>query len=178
MVLLEQNLETGMIQYTSRDGTQIDALYSRPAGEGSYPAVIVTMEGMGLMDHHKDIAVRFAGQGYLAIAPDLYTREGTPEPENVMATLLGSPDSRAMDDLEGAALFLKSQAHSNGKVGIIGFLLRRTLHADDGLPEQQHQRSGGLGRRLHRPRADRTPPGAAHGHGPQPFLPVAGVVRG
>ena len=121
MVLLDQSLETGMIQYTSRDGTQIDALYSRPAGEGSYPAVIVTMEGMGLMDHHKDIAVRFAGQGYLAIAPDLYTREGTPEPENVMATLLGSPDSRAMDDLDGAALFLKSQAHSNGKVGIIGF---------------------------------------------------------
>ena len=73
------------------------------------------------MDHHKDIAVRFAGQGYLAIAPDLYTREGTPEPENVLATLFASPDARAMDDLEGAALFLKSQGDSNGRVGIIGF---------------------------------------------------------
>ncbi len=121
MVLVGQELETGTIQYTSRDGTTIDAFYSRPAGAGSYPGVIVTMEGMGLMDHHKDIAVRFAGQGYLAIAPDLYTREGTPEPENVLATLFASPDARAMDDLEGAALFLKSQADSNGKVGIIGF---------------------------------------------------------
>ena len=121
MVLAGQQLETGMIQYASRDGTMIDALYSRPAEPGNYPAVIVTMEGMGLMDHHKDIAVRFAGRGFLAIAPDLYTREGTPEPENVLATLFASPDSRAMDDLEGAALFLKSQAHSNGKVGIIGF---------------------------------------------------------
>ena len=91
MVLVGQELETGMIQYASRDGTMIDALYSRPAAPGSYPAVIVTMEGMGLMDHHKDIAVRFAGQGYLAIAPDLYTREGTPEPENVLATLFASP---------------------------------------------------------------------------------------
>ena len=121
MVLAGQQLETGMIQYASGDGTMIDALYSRPAEPGNYPAVIVTMEGMGLMEHHKDIAVRFAGRGYLAIAPDLYTREGTPEPENVLATLFASPDSRAMDDLEGAALFLKSQAHSNGKVGIIGF---------------------------------------------------------
>ena len=121
MVLVGQELETGTIQYTSRDGTTIDAFYSRPVGSGSYPGVIVTMEGMGLMDHHKDIAVRFAGQGYLAIAPDLYTREGTPEPENVLATLLASPDSRAMDDLEGAAVFLKSQADCNGRVGIIGF---------------------------------------------------------
>ena len=121
MVLAGQQLETGMIQYASRDGTMIDALYSRPAEPGNYPAVIVTMEGMGLMNHHKDIAVRFAGRGFLAIAPDLYTREGTPEPENVLATLFASPDSRAMDDLDGAALFLKSQAHSNGKVGIIGF---------------------------------------------------------
>ena len=121
MVLVGQDLETGTIQYASRDGTMVDAFYSRPAGGGSYPGVIVTMEGMGLMAHHKDIAVRFAGQGYLAIAPDLYTREGTPEPENVLATLFAAPDSQAMDDLEGAALFLKSQAHCNGKVGIIGF---------------------------------------------------------
>ena len=121
MVLASQQLETGMVQYASRDGTMIDALYSRPAEPGNYPAVIVTMEGMGLMDHHKDIAVRFAGRGFLAIAPDLYTREGTPEPENVLATLFASPDSRTMDDLDGAAVFLKSQAHSNGKVGIIGF---------------------------------------------------------
>ena len=91
MVLVGQELETGTIQYTSQDGTTVDAFYSRPAGAGSYPGVIVTMEGMGLMDHHKDIAVRFAGQGYLAIAPDLYTREGTPEPENVLATLFASP---------------------------------------------------------------------------------------
>ena len=94
MVLAGQQLETGMIQYASRDGAMIDALYSRPAEPGNYPAVIVTMEGMGLMDHHKDIAVRFAGRGFLAIAPDLYTREGTPEPENVLATLFASPDSR------------------------------------------------------------------------------------
>ena len=76
MVLTGQQLETGTIQYASRDGTTMNAFYSRPAEPGNYPGVIVTMEGMGLMDHHKDIAVRFAGQGYLAIAPDLYTAGG------------------------------------------------------------------------------------------------------
>ena len=71
----------------------------------------MTMEGMGLMDHHKDIARRFAAQGYLAIAPDLYTREGSPDPssqEEVLKTLFSAPDSQAMDDLDGAAVHLKS----------------------------------------------------------------------
>ena len=89
-------METGTIQYTSRDGTQIDALYSRPAGEGSYPAVIVTMEGMGLMDHHKDIAVRFAGQGYLAIAPDLYTRETSADVRTDTTTAAPPPCPRRL----------------------------------------------------------------------------------
>jgi carboxymethylenebutenolidase len=124
MVLVGEKLESGTIQYTSRDGTQVNAFYSRPAGPGSYPGVIVTMEGMGLMEHHKDIARRFAGQGFLAIAPDLYTRQGTPDPSNmdeVIKTLMSVPDSQAMDDLDGAAVHLKNQAHCNGKVGIIGF---------------------------------------------------------
>lgn len=124
MVVVGEQVETGNIQYTSRDGTAINAFYSRPSAPGSYPGVIVTMEGMGLMDHHKDIARRFAGQGYLAIAPDLYTREGSPDPSNqeeVLKTLFGAPDSQAMDDLDGAAVHLKNQPHSNGRVGIIGF---------------------------------------------------------
>ena len=54
MVLVGESLESGTIQYTSRDGTSINAFYSRPAVPGSYPGVIVTMEGMGLMEHHKD----------------------------------------------------------------------------------------------------------------------------
>ena len=124
MVLVGESLESGTIQYTSRDGTSINAFYSRPAVPGSYPGVIVTMEGMGLMEHHKDIARRFAGLGFLAIAPDLYSREGSPDPSNmdqIIKTLMSVPDSQAMDDLDGAAIHLKNQAHCNGKVGIIGF---------------------------------------------------------
>ncbi len=69
----------------------------------------------------KDLARRFAEEGYLAISPDLYTREGRPAADKVLETLFSVPDSQTMGDLDGAALYLKNHTHSNGKVGIIGF---------------------------------------------------------
>ncbi len=121
MVTTSANLKSNMTKYSGTDGTEIDAYLSQPADPGNYPGVIVTMEGMGLEDHMKDLCRRFAEQGYIAIAPDLYTREGRPAPEKVLETLFSVPDSQTMGDLEGAALFLKSSPHANGKVGIIGF---------------------------------------------------------
>jgi len=121
MVTTSANLQSGMMQYPSQDGTQIDAYLSQPANPGQYPGVIVTMEGMGLEDHMKDLARRFADEGYIAIAPDLYTREGRPAPDKVLETLFSVSDSQTMGDLEGAALYLKNHSQSNGKVGIIGF---------------------------------------------------------
>ena len=121
MVTTSADLLSDMMRYSSTDGAQIDAYLSQPAAPGDYPGVIVTMEGMGLEDHMKDLCRRFAEQGYIAIAPDLYTREGRPAPEKVLETLFSVPDSQTMGDLEGAALFLKGHAHANGKVGIIGF---------------------------------------------------------
>ncbi len=121
MVTTSANLQSDMMRYSSQDGAQIDAYLSQPAAPGRYPGVIVTMEGMGLEDHMKDLCRRFAEQGSIAIAPDLYTREGRPAPDNVLETLFSIPDSQTMGDLEGAALYLKNHSHSNGKVGIIGF---------------------------------------------------------
>ena len=124
MVIEGELIESSAIQYKSGDGSSIGAFYSRLSAPGLYSGVIVTMEGMGLMDHHKDIARRFAAQGYLAIAHDLYTREGSPDPssqEEVLKTLFSAPDSQAMDDRSVQVVHPKSQTHSNGRVGIIGF---------------------------------------------------------
>src|SRR5262249_31072600 len=82
------------------------------------------MEAFGLVEHIKDVARRFAEQGYLAIAPDMYTREGSPDPtvmDQVLQTMFSVPDTQAVADLEGAIAYLKRQADSNGKVGAIGF---------------------------------------------------------
>ncbi len=66
MVTTSANLQSGMMQFSSQDGSQIDAYLSQPANPGQYPGVIVTMEGMGLEDHMKDLARRFAEEGYIA----------------------------------------------------------------------------------------------------------------
>jgi len=113
-----------MTQYPSQDGTQINAYFSRPMAAARCPGVIVIMEAFGLIDHIKDVARRFAEQGYLALAPDMYTREGSPDPghlDSVLQTMFSVPDTQAVADLEGAIAHLKRLPDSNGKVGAIGF---------------------------------------------------------
>jgi carboxymethylenebutenolidase len=117
-------IRSEMVHYPNQDGTQINAYFSRPVASNRYPGVIVIMEAFGLLDHITDVARRFAEQGYLALAPDLYTREGSPDPSNmdqVLKTMFSTPDAQAMADLEGAIAHLKSLPDSNGKVGAIGF---------------------------------------------------------
>lgn len=122
--MYQPEIRSDMIVYPSQDGTQINAYFSQPAAPGRYPSVVVIMEAFGLVDHTKDVARRFAEQGYLALAPDLYTREGSPDPGNmdqVFKTMFSIPDAQAVADLEGAITYLKSLPDSNGKVGAIGF---------------------------------------------------------
>ena len=119
-----QDIQSETMQYPGHDGAMITAYFSRPAAAGSYPGVIVTPEAFGLVEHIKDVARRFAAEGYVAIAPELYTREGAPDPDNmdqVIQKMFATPDSRAVGDLDGAAVYLKAQANCNGKVGMIGF---------------------------------------------------------
>lgn len=117
-------IQSSMIQYPSQDGTPIQAYFSRPEAPGRYPGVIVIMEAFGLNDHIKDVARRFAEQGYSVLAPDMYTREGSPDPtvmEQVLKTMFSVPDAQAVADLEGAITYLKGLPDANGKVGAIGF---------------------------------------------------------
>lgn len=117
-------VQSAMIQYPGQKGTPINAYLSRPVTPGRHPGVIVIMEAFGLNDHIKDVARRFAAEGYVALAPDMYTREGSPDPSNindVIKVMFSVPDSQAMADLDGAAVYLKGRSDSNGKVGAIGF---------------------------------------------------------
>lgn len=117
-------VQSETMQYPGQNGTPISAYLSRPVAPGRYPGVIVIMEAFGLNDHIKDVARRFAAEGYVALAPDMYTREGSPDPSNindVIKVMFSVPDSQAMADLDGGAVFLKGRSDSNGKVGAIGF---------------------------------------------------------
>src|SRR5256885_3100228 len=74
-------LETAEVTFTGAGGDTIDGYLAAPGdGEGN-PGLIVIHEAMGLNDHIRDVVRRFAAQGYTALAPDLYTREGSPRSE-------------------------------------------------------------------------------------------------
>ena len=92
-------VQSAMIQYPGQNGTPINAYLSHPEKPGSYPGVIVIMEAFGLNDHIKDVARRFAAEGYVALAPDMYTREGSPDASNindVIRVMFSVADSQAL----------------------------------------------------------------------------------
>ncbi len=105
-------------------GRSINAYVARPLGGGPYPGVVVIHEAFGLVEFTREIARRFAARGYIALAPDLFTRIGAPDPADlpsVMEKMRGLPDAQVVNDLEGAVSYLKGLPQGSGKVGVIGF---------------------------------------------------------
>ena len=116
-------LETSEVRYDS-GGTAIDAYLARPREGTNLPGVIVIHEAFGPVEHIHDVARRFANAGFIALAPNLYTRTGAPDisdMQSVMTRMFGLPDAQAVGDLEAAAAFLRAQPGANGRVGCIGF---------------------------------------------------------
>src|SRR4051794_32014385 len=98
-------LDTAEVALTGAGGGTVGGYPAAPTAGAGDPGLIVIQEAMGLNEHIRDVARRFAALGYTALAPDLYTREGAP-PEDfpkVMAAIQAVPDERAIGDLEGAA---------------------------------------------------------------------------
>jgi carboxymethylenebutenolidase len=105
-------------------GDTIRGYLARPSQPARYPGIVVIHEAFGLVEHIRDIARRFANIGYNALAPDLYTRSGSPNPDDmnsVFPVMFGLPDAQAVRDLEAAADHLRGLPGATGKVGAIGF---------------------------------------------------------
>src|ERR687891_2987218 len=89
---------------------------ARPAGSG--PGVIVIQEWWGLVPHIEDIADRFAAEGFVALAPDLYHGEKTTSPDQAGKLMMSLKIDEAAKDLGGAITHLKGHAKVTGsKVG-------------------------------------------------------------
>ena len=103
---------------------QIDAYLARPFGAGPYPGVVVIHHMPGWDGPTKEIARRFAHEGYVAISPNLHFREGKATPEENSASVRaagGMPDDRTMGDLQGAIDYIRALPYVSQKVGIIGY---------------------------------------------------------
>jgi carboxymethylenebutenolidase len=105
-------------------GDTIKGYLAQPSQSGRYPGIIVIHEAFGLVEHIRDLARRFANIGYNALAPDLYTRSGSPDPNNmesVFPVMFGLPDAQAVRDLDAATDHLRGLSGATGRVGVIGF---------------------------------------------------------
>ncbi|MBM3933078.1 MAG: dienelactone hydrolase family protein [SAR202 cluster bacterium] len=117
-------MHAGQVEFKGHNGDTISGYLAAPAGGGPAGAVIVLHEIFGLVPHIKEVARKMAAHGYLALAPDLFHREGPGEPDDVAAAVRaagGPPDARVIGDVAGAAKHLRSLPGSNGKVGVMGF---------------------------------------------------------
>ena len=119
-----QGLTAGAVKVPVRDGL-IPAYRALPAGKTNLATVLVVQEIFGVHEHIKDVCRRLAKVGYLAIAPELYARQGDPTGYTDIAKLISEvvarvPDAQVMSDLDAAAAWAARNG-GGGKLGITGF---------------------------------------------------------
>ncbi|OIV46895.1 carboxymethylenebutenolidase [Sodalis sp. TME1] len=108
-------------------GDAMPAWMARPAGQhDALPVVIVVQEIFGVHEHIQDLCRRLAKVGYLAIAPELYFRQGDPAHYDDVGTLLTElvskvPDSQVLSDLDHTAHFAATQGGDLRRLAITGF---------------------------------------------------------
>jgi carboxymethylenebutenolidase len=97
--------------------------FAKPAGSGPFPGVIVIHENRGLNPHIKDVARRFAVEGFAALAPDyLSAMGGTPEDADKAREMIGQLKPEDAVAISKAALAaLKARSEVNGRAGAVGF---------------------------------------------------------
>jgi carboxymethylenebutenolidase len=112
-----------MVEFPA-NGRQVPGYLARPAADGA-PGLIVIQEWWGLVPHIKDLAERFAREGFVALAPDLYYGKQSEEPDEARKLAMEMDRPRAIRDLEGAAAYLRSLGCA--KVGAVGYCMGGAL---------------------------------------------------
>src|ERR671939_652484 len=93
----------------SANGRMADGYLAKPSAGGG-PGVVVIQEWWGLVDHIKELTDRFAREGFVALAPDLYHGERTKSPDQAGKLLMALNIVETAKDLRGAAMHLRSLA--------------------------------------------------------------------
>lgn len=121
-----EGLTAGEVQVQAADRL-IPAYRAMPARGRNFPVVLVVQEIFGVHEHIKDICRRFAKLGHLAIAPELFVRQGDvsnmPNFQEIIRRVVSQvPDAQVMSDLDATVAYARGtrKAHRN-KLGITGF---------------------------------------------------------
>ena len=119
-------LEAGEVKVPVADGT-MPAYRAMPAGGGPFPVILVVQEIFGVHEHIKDICRRLAKLGYIAIAPELYARQGdVSKMENIqeiISTVVSKvPDAQVLSDLDATVAWVKNSGKGDtARLGVTGF---------------------------------------------------------
>lgn len=121
----QANVDSGTVEYPSGD-VKLTGYLSKPKNKGKHPAIIVIHENRGLNDHTRDVARRFAAEGYVALAVDALSRKGGTAafetPEKVREAFAAISSADVMKDLNAGLAFLNTHPNvRKNKLASIGF---------------------------------------------------------
>ena len=113
-----------MISFKRPDGQSVQGYLAEPAAGVKAPGVVVIQEWWGLNDWIKENAKRLAGQGYVALAPDLYRGKVTDDRTVASQLLKGLPRDRALRDLKATVGVLANRSDvKKDRIGAIGWCM-------------------------------------------------------
>jgi carboxymethylenebutenolidase len=121
----ETGLTTGEIRIRTADG-HIPAYRAKPKKGSAFPLVLVVQEIFGVHEHIKDVCRRLAKLGYVAIAPELYARQGDvskmTDIDEIRKVVSKVPDAQVLADLDATVAWIKESGEGNvERLGITGF---------------------------------------------------------
>jgi carboxymethylenebutenolidase len=105
---------------------KMPAYRAAPAGQSRPPVILVVSEVFGVHEYIADVARRLAKQGYFAVAPELFARQGDAKSYTDISRLLSEvvnkvPDEQVMGDLDACVAWADAQGADTSKLGITGF---------------------------------------------------------
>jgi len=112
-------------------GVALRGFLARPPETTPRAAIVILHEWWGLTDHMKDVARRFTAEGYVALAPDLYSRLGhsvATDPQQAAKLMESLQSQQVLKDLNATTRYLKAQPFVDAwKLGVVGFSMGGTF---------------------------------------------------
>lgn len=120
-----EGLDAGEIRIPTADG-EIAGYRAAPAGKTGLRVVLVVQEVFGVHEYIQDVCRRLAHEGYMAVAPELYSRQGDPRKYTDVGKLLSEvvskvPDAQVLSDLDASAVWAAGHGGDPELLGITGF---------------------------------------------------------
>lgn len=111
-----------------------------PEGDGPFPGIIAIQEWWGLVGHIREVAERFAAEGFVVLAPDLYHGQSAEEPDEARKLAMALDRQRAIAEIAGGVAYLAGLDQvAPKKIGIVGWCM------GGGLALSAAAHNGGVG---------------------------------